>query len=128
MKIKEMYVILNKDNTIKKHYITTFGQASCNLNGCICLDNLVGTLKNLIKSYNTNNEELKRILGIKPFNKDKIRTLEKKEDNLYKSYYDTVFSLLTVEEINKIQKQIEYNFMSDNFINKMIELLESKEV
>ena len=98
------------------------------MNGYICIDNLVGTLKNLIKSYKTNNEELKEALDIKPFNKDKVRKLEKKEDNLYKSYYDTVFSLLTVEEINKIQKQIEYNFMSDDFINKMIELLESKEV
>ena len=128
MKIKEMYVIFNKDNTIKKHYITTFGQAGCNLNGCICLDNLVGTLKNLIKSYKTNNENLKQLLNIKPLDEEKLKLLEKKENNLYKSYYDIVFSLLTIEEINKIQKQIEYNFMSDKFINKMVELLESKKV
>ena len=34
------------------------------------------------------------------------------EDNLYKYYYEDVFAMLTQEEVNQIQKKINYNFMS----------------
>lgn len=57
----------------------------------------------------------------------KFISLENAIDILYKYYYEDVHAILTIDEINKIQKEIHYNFMSDKFYNKMIELLESKE-
>ncbi len=61
----------------------------------------------------------------KYYNK-KFISLENAIDILYKYYYEDVHAILTIDEINKIQKEINYNFMSDKFYNKMIELLESK--
>lgn len=58
----------------------------------------------------------------------KYLELEDKINNLYNDYYKIVYAILTKEEIDKIQKEIHYNFMSEKFYNKMVELLESKEV
>ncbi len=152
MKINEMYLIFNENNEIKEHYITTFGQAQCNLYGCISLKQEINLLKELVQHKNENDKEidilLKKweqsetkenlkdidniLLGCpikkKSFYTDKFQELENIEQKIYRSYYDTVHVILTNEEVQKIQKSINYNFMSDLFINKMIELLESKEV
>lgn len=60
------------------------------------------------------------------FYNKKFISLENAIDILYKYYYENVHAILSDEEINQIQKEINYNFMSDKFYNKMIEKLESK--
>ncbi len=127
MKIKEMYMIFDSNNQIKKHYFTTFGQAQCNFNGCICLGKMIDSLKFLVDSYEKTKKRTDEIINNKE-NLNRINILESKEDNLYKSYYDITHEILTNEEIDQIQKDINYNFMSNTFIDKMVELLESKEV
>lgn len=151
-KINEMYLIFNKNNELVKNHITTFGQAQCNRYGCISLKRVIELLKELLQHKNENDKEidilLKKweqaetkenlqdinniLLGCpikkKSFYTEKFQELETIEQNIYKSYYDTVHVILTNDEIYKIQKSINYDFMSNLFINKMIELLESKEV
>ncbi len=63
-------------------------------------------------------------------NKDfkSLEKLEKLDSNIYKTYYDTIFTILTNEEVEQIQKSINYDFMSQTFISKMVELLENKEI
>lgn len=63
----------------------------------------------------------------KYYNK-KFIDLENAIDILYRYYYEDIHAILTNEEINQIQREINYNFMSDKFYNKMVEKLESKEV
>lgn len=150
MKINEMYLIFNKNNELVKNYITTFGQAQYNLYGCISLKQEIDSLKNLLKTHEEIEKEidtllkkweqaesnvketLGNIITLSPYKKsfysEKYKELSTKESNLYTSYYNLTYTVLTFEEVCKIQKQINYNFMSDLFINKMIELLESKEV
>lgn len=127
MKISETYMIFNKENKIKWHHFTTSGQAQCNLYGCICLSKLIDSLKNLVDSYEKTMKEFDEVLNTIEGYKQ-ARSYEIKEDNLYSSYYELVHTILTDEEITKIQKDINYNFMSTPFIDKMVELLESKEV
>lgn len=127
MKIKEMYMIFNNESKIKWQYFTTFGQAQCNRYGCISLSSLIDSLKGLVNSYlETQKEEDKILNTINGYRY--VKKYETKTDNLYSSYYELVHTILTDEEIQKIQKSISYNFMSELFVNKMIELLESKEV
>lgn len=63
----------------------------------------------------------------KEYNKKYI-DLENAIDILYKYYYEDVHAILTIAEINEIQREINYNFMSEKFYDKLIELLERKEV
>lgn len=152
MKINEMYLIFDKNNELVKNYITTFGQAQCNTYGCISLKQKIDRLKELVQHKKENDKEIDILLNKwqqaeskenlndinnillgcsikkKSFYTDKFQELKTLEQNIYKSYYDTIHVILTNEEVQKIQKSINYNFMSDLFINKMIELLESKEV
>lgn len=152
MKINEMYLIFDKNNEIVKNYITTSGLAQCNRNGCVSLKQEIDCLKELIHRKNENDKEINILikkweqaeskenlndinnilLGCpikkKSFYTEKFQELENIEQNIYKSYYDTVHIILTSEEVQRIQKSINYNFMSELFINKMIEALESKEV
>ena len=57
----------------------------------------------------------------------KFIDLENAIDILYKYYYEDVHAILSDEEINQIQKEINYNFMSDKFYIKIIEKLENME-
>lgn len=152
MKINKMYLIFDKNNELVKNYITTSGLAQCNLYGCISLKREIELLKELVQHKKENDKEidillnkweqaetkdnLKDINNIllgcpikkKSFYTEKFQELENIEQNIYKSYYDTVHVILKSEEVEIIQKSINYDFMSDLFINKMVELLESKEV
>lgn len=152
MKINKMYLIFDKNNELVKNYITTSGLAQCNLYGCISLEKEIELLRELIQHKKENDKEidillnkweqaetkenLKDINNIllgcpikkKSFYTEKFQELENIEQNIYKSYYDTVHVILKSEEVQEIQKSINYDFMSNLFINKMIELLESKEV
>ncbi len=132
-KINEMYLIFNEKNELVKNYITTFGQAQCNLYGCISLKREIELLKELVQHKKDIDKEMDILLEKwKQSNiisyAEKFKELETIEQNVYKSYYNIVNAILTIDEIQKIQKSINYDFMSELFIDKMIELLESKEV
>ena len=149
MKIKEMYLMFDKNNELKKG-VTPYGQASCNLNGCICIASLIETLKGLVKKHEktekdidillnkweqaetSQKETLGNMITLKPYKKsfysEKYKEYSTIENNLYISYHNIIHAILTDDEIHTIQKKINYNFMSNLFINKMTELLESKEV
>lgn len=101
----------------------------------LTINNIIALIKAYIdqmKKYETKLnqllEEWKQDQKNTEFYNKKFISLENSIDILYKYYYEDVHAILTIEEINKIQKEINYNFMSDEFYNKMIELLESKEV
>lgn len=150
--INKMYMIFDKNNELVKNHITTFGLAQCNRYGCISLKQEIESLKELLQHKNENDKEIDILLNKwqqsetkenlqdinnillgcpikkKSFYTEKFKELETIEQNIYKSYYDTVHVILTNDEVQKIQKSINYDFMSNLFINKMIELLESKEV
>lgn len=148
MKINEMYLIFDKNNELVENYITTFGQAQCNSYGCISLKNEINCLRNLIairketekeidillnkweQAESKVNQTLNNIITLAPYKKSfyskKYKELSKKESNLYTSYHNTVHAILTNEEVSEIQKQINYNFMSDLFIDEMIKILKIK--
>lgn len=150
MKINEMYLIFDENNELVKNYITTSGQAMCNRFGCISLKQEIDSLKGLLETHKETEKEIDELLNKweqaetnaketainvlttmpykKSFYSENYKELSTKESNLYASYHDLVHTILTNEEIDKIQKSIHYDFMSDLFIDKMIELLESKEV
>lgn len=136
MKIIESYMIFKENGEIKKNYFTTSGQAYCNKYGCISVKNQIETLKELIKRMKENDKETNVLLDKwektpiekKNFYTEKYKELNEVNSNIYESYYNLVYTILTNEEVEKLQKQIKYNFMSNLFINKMTELLESKEV
>lgn len=153
MKIKETYMIFDSNNQIKKHYFTTSGQAQCNLYGCICLEKLIDSLKGLLKTYQDIENEMNLLtkewekeeskeamqnniinilLGYKIYEETKFtkkyKELYKKHDKLLNSYSNTIDLLLTVDEIKKITKKNGFTVLNEMFIDKMIELLESKEV
>ena len=134
MKIIESYMIFKENGEIKKNYFTTSGQAYCNKYGCISVKNQIETLKELIKRMKENDKETEVLLDKWEKSNSKYKYTEKYKElnevnsNIYESYYNLVYTILTNEEVEKLQKQIKYNFMSNSFINKMIELLESKEV
>lgn len=50
---------------------------------------------------------------------DIVERLSKNNNLIYSKYYDLVHSLLSNEKIDEIQKKINYNFMSLEFINKL---------
>lgn len=51
---------------------------------------------------------------------DVVEGLIKKNNLVYSKYYDLVHSILTNEKIDEIQKKINYNFMSLDFINELV--------
>ncbi len=151
MKIKEMYMIFDKNNELKPQYFTTFGQAQCNLYGCICLENLIDSLKGLLKSYQDTEKEINLLtkewekeesketmqnnivnilLGYKIDREtkftEKYKELYKYHNNLMNSYSNTIDLLLTADETKKIIKKNGYIVLNEIFIDKMVELLESK--
>lgn len=132
-KINNMYLIFNERNELVKNYVTTFGQAHNSLYGCISLKREIELLKELVQHKKEIDKETDILLekwkqtNINSY-AEKFKELETIEQNIYKSYYTIVNAILTIDEIQKIQKSINYDFMSELFINKMIELLESKEV
>lgn len=50
---------------------------------------------------------------------DIVERLSKNSNLIYNKYYDLVHSILNDEKIDKIQKKINYNFMSLDFINEL---------
>ena len=151
MKIKEMYMIFDKNNELKPQYFTTFGKAQCNLYGCICLENLIDSLKGLLKSYQDTEKEINLLtkewekeesketmqnnivnilLGYKIDREtkftEKYKELYKYHNNLMNSYSNTIDLLLTADETKKIIKKNGYIVLNEIFIDKMVELLESK--
>ena len=51
---------------------------------------------------------------------DVVEGLIKQNNLVYSKYYDLVHSILTNEKIEEIQKKINYNFMSLDFINELV--------
>lgn len=51
---------------------------------------------------------------------DVIEGLSNKSHDVYTKYYEIVHSLLSNEKIDEIQKKINYNFMSLDFINELV--------
>lgn len=87
------------------------------------LQNVVDNLTNLIVDYQQTNYLIDELFKNFDENKNKIEELEKIQDNRYKSYYNSVYSILTREEVNKIQKEINYNFMSLSFKVRLEDIL-----
>lgn len=87
------------------------------------LQNVLDNLTNLIVDYQQTNYLIDELFKNFDKNKNKIEELEKIQDNRYKSYYNSVYSILTREEVNKIQKEIDYNFMSLSFKARLEDVL-----
>lgn len=151
--INEMYLIFDKNNELVKNYITTSGLAQCNRYGCISLKQIIDSLKTLLKTYkeieneidllekewekaesekSIQNEIINIMLGRKReketlFTK-KYKELYIKKRNILYSYTSTIDSLITKEEQIKIIRKNGFIALDESFINKTVELLESKEV
>ena len=151
MKINEMYLIFDKNNELVKNYITTSGLAQCNKYGCISLKQIIDSLKTLLKTYKKTENEIDLLekewektegketmqneivnilleLKVKTetlFTK-KYKELYIKKRNLLYSYNGTIDLLITKEEQTKIIKRNGFIALNELFIDKIVELLESK--
>ena len=113
-------------------YIFTHGYGANGIGGrdYIRLDHIIEIMQLELEKINKTEKEHDNLLKDweRDLNHENYYTKEDKrlsdiEDNLYKSYYEDVFAMLTQEEVNQIQKKINYNFMSESFINEVIKYL-----
>jgi hypothetical protein len=113
-------------------YIFTYGYGANGIGGrdYIRLDHIIENMQ--LEVNKINQIEKEHIELFKNWENDKThedyyikedKRLSDVEDNLYKYYYESVFAILTQEEVNQIQKKINYNFMSESFINEVIKYL-----
>ena len=89
----------------------------------IRLDHMITSIEEVAKTYQKNNCIIDELFKDYDKNKEEIERLESYNDNSYDSYYNIVHSILTNEEIEQIQKEIEYNFMSLSFTSRLEDLL-----
>lgn len=113
-------------------YIFTYGYGANGIGGrdYIRLDHIIESMQLELNKINQIEKEHDNLLKEweRDLNHDNYYIKEDKrlsdiEDNLYKYYYESVFAMLTQEEVNQIQKKINYNFMSESFINEVIKYL-----
>lgn len=129
-KLNDAWVKIDSNGNLQNGF---YFDIDINKEPSILLTDVIALIKVLFKKRNQLEKEQDKICKL--WEKDKNNTsyynneflkLEHKIDELYKYYYDDVHAILTKDEVNQIQKEINYNFMSEKFYNKMIELLESK--
>lgn len=89
----------------------------------INLQNVINNLIDLVRAYQKTNCLIDELFNNYNDNKVKIDELEKIQSNRYQSYYNGVYSILTQDEVNKIQKEINYNFMSLSFTTRLESIL-----
>ena len=89
----------------------------------IKLDQMIKSIEEMAITYQKNNCIIDELFKDYDKNKQEIERLEKYIDNSYDSYYNIVHSILTNEEIDQIQKEIEYKFMSLSFTSRLKDLL-----
>lgn len=113
-------------------YIFNYGYGANGIGGrdYIRLDHIienmqleVNRINQIEKEHDNLLKEWERDLNHENYYTKEDKRLSDIEDNLYKSYYENVFAMLTQEEVNQIQKKINYNFMSESFINEVIKYL-----
>ena len=113
-------------------YIFTYGYGANGIGGrdYIRLDHIIENMQLELNKINQIEKEHDNLLKEweRDLNHDNYYIKEDKrlsdiEDNLYKYYYESVFAMLTQEEVNQIQNKINYNFMSESFINEVIKYL-----
>lgn len=113
-------------------YIFNYGYGANGIGGrdYIRLDHIIENMQLEVERINQIEKEHDNLLKEweRDLNHENYYTKEDKrlsdiEDNLYKSYYENVFAMLTQEEVTQIQKKINYNFMSESFINEVIKYL-----
>ena len=113
-------------------YIFTYGYGANGIGGrdYIRLDHIienmqleVNRINQIEKEHDNLLKEWERDLNHEDYYTKEDKRLSDIEDNLYKSYYESVFAILTQEEVNQIQKKIKYKFMSESFINEAIKYL-----
>ena len=126
MNFKNFYLkIDNKTNQLEESgIIYTHGIGANGIGGeYVNLQNVIDNLTNLIIDYQQTNYLIDELFEDYNKNKQQIEKLEKIQDNRYKSYYNGIYAILTCEEVNKIQKEIDYNFMSLSFKARLEDVL-----
>lgn len=118
-------------------YIFTYGYGANGIGGrdYIRLDHIIDNMRIEVNRYLESIKKHDEIL--KDWEQDKThneyyskedKKLNTLENNLYKYYYESVFAVLTKDEIDQIQKKINYDFMSEKFINETINYLENEKL
>lgn len=118
-------------------YIFTYGYGANSIGGrdYIRLDHIVDNMRIEVKRYLESIKKHDKLL--KDWEQDKTHNeyyakedekLNILENNLYKYYYESVFAVLTKDEVDQIQKKINYNFMSEKFIDETIKYLENEKL
>lgn len=83
----------------------------------------VNRINQIEKEHNNLFKEWERDLNHNDYYAKEDKRLSDIEDNLYRYYYESVFAILTQDEVDSLQKIINYNFMSESFINEVIKYL-----
>lgn len=124
--LKNYYLKLdeNTKQLEEKGKIYTHGIGSNGIGGeYVNLQNVINNLINLVIDYQKDSILIDELFNNYTENKIKIEELEKIQDNRYKSYYNGVYAILTKNEVEKIQKEINFNFMSLSFTARLTNTL-----
>lgn len=105
-------------------YIFTYGYGANGIGGrdYIRLDHIIDNMRIEVNRYLESIKKHDELL--KDWEQDKTHL----ENNLYKYYYESVFAVLTKDEVDQIQKKINYDFMSEKFIDETIKYLENEKL
>lgn len=108
----------------EKGKIYTHGIGANDIGGSyIRLDHVINNMEDMVTRYYQNNHKIDDLFKDYNKNREEIEKLEKINDNLYKSYYNSAYAILTREEVEQIQKEIDYNFMSLSFTARLQDVL-----
>lgn len=137
--LKDFYCRLDEkgEHLEQTGYIFTHGYGANRIGNrdYIRLDHIIDTMQIEVNKMNNTLKEHQELLT--NWEQDKTHPeyyrkederLSKIEDNLYKYYYENVYAILTSEEVDTIQKKINYNFMSDDFIKEVVNYLENEKL
>ena len=115
-------------------YIFTYGYGANGIGGrsYIRLDHIIDSMELEVNRMEKITKEHQELLDNWAQDKthesyyiNEDKKLSEIEDNLYKYYYENVYAVLTSKEVYNIQKKINYNFMSNDFIKEVINYLEN---
>ncbi len=108
----------------EKGKIYTHGIGANGIGGSyVRLDHVISNMEAMTIRYDQNNYKIDELFKDYNKNKEEIKRLEKINDNLYRSYYNSVYAILTKDEVEQIQKEIDYNFMSLSFTVSLQDIL-----
>jgi len=108
----------------EKGKIYTHGIGANGIGGSYArLDHVISNMESMVIRYDQNNYKIDELFKDYNKNKEEIERLEKINDNLYKSYYNSAYAILTKDEVEQIQKEIDYNFMSLSFTVRLQDIL-----